>query len=131
MVDAVYDVGRENEVVQVGVRSWAGSRGSRALDASWGFDSLVAAHAADFLHSAASVSRQEARALTQHVVGLSGQAELSSIVVGDVSCELWFERGAIVTIAMVPSHQGFSKLGLELLITMPPRRGSRGSALLT
>lgn len=117
MVDSIYRVHHEREVVEVSVRSWSGSRGMRALDDSFGFVSLVAVHAMDFLHSASGVPLEEARRLTEQSLGaIDDLADPSMLVVGDVRCEARVAGGAVISLAVRPSKWIFDDLEVELLV---------------
>lgn len=120
MVDAVYDVQCEGEAGEVGIRSWFGSRGTHALDNSWGSGLLVAIHATDFLHSVGLVPSELARQLTEHALReVADGDDLTVIAVGDVRCELQFEQGAVISIASTPATLRFADRHIELFVTAP------------
>ncbi|GGF15450.1 hypothetical protein [Subtercola lobariae] len=120
MVDVVYDVDVGGDVVEISLRSWFGSRGARALDDSWAFDSLVAAHAFDLLRADNGISRSAAHQLVGEALVLGGsQPELTEIVAGDVRCEIRFDQGAVITIASRPSEHPFHDVQVAVFVTIP------------
>lgn len=120
MVDVVYDVEVDGNLIEISLRSWFGSRGTRALDDSWAFESVVGAHAADVLHSGSSLSRPDAHDVVSQALVFGGsQPEVTQIVAGGVRCELRLERGAVITIALRPSDLHFDDLHVTMFITTP------------
>ncbi|RFA20117.1 hypothetical protein B7R23_10320 [Subtercola boreus] len=119
MVDAIYGVHHGGRVVEVSVRSWSDSMGARSRERSFGFDSRVAVHAMDFLHSVSSVPLTVARGLIETAIEgeIASPGSPAVLVVGDIRCELWSGRGAAITIATQPSNLWFEDLHAELFIT--------------
>ncbi|UFS57584.1 hypothetical protein [Subtercola endophyticus] len=120
MVDVVYDVHAGRDVVEISLRSWFGSRGTRTLDDSWEFSSLVATHAFDVLHSISSLARPAAHQLVGESLASGGShPDLTKIVSGDVRCEFRLQRGAVITIASRPAERLFDDLQVVMFVTIP------------